>query len=116
MPRRKKMRVESPEVRAIQLTVAQEYDVARSDILSPRRNHKLVVPRHVAMQITRDLLPSLSLPDIAFNFKRKDHTTVLNALTRIEHLLKRRPIFKRRVELLKSRIQDQLQTNAKTAE
>ena len=59
--------------------VAQVYGVSVDELLGPRRFHRLIEPRHVAMTIARLLLP-YSLPEIARAFGGRDHTTAINAI------------------------------------
>jgi len=59
----------------IQRCVAEEYGVSLSDLKLKRRNKSIVVPRQVAMFLSRDLT-DLSFPEIGNCFGGKDHTTV----------------------------------------
>jgi chromosomal replication initiator protein len=55
----------------------------RSDLVSPRRNRRLVYARQVAMYLCRELT-DYSLPAIAQQFGGRDHTTVLHAHRKIQ--------------------------------
>ncbi len=72
-------------VKDIQTAVAEYYGVSVRDLLAHRRTVDIVLPRHVAMYLTRKLTHR-SLPDIGRLFGRRDHTTVLNAVNKIEAL------------------------------
>jgi hypothetical protein len=72
-------------VKEIQRVVAEHYGVDVSDILSHRRTLQTVTPRHVAMFLTKKLTHR-SLPEIGRLFGRRDHTTVLHAVRKIEAL------------------------------
>jgi hypothetical protein len=63
-------------VKDIQIAVAEHFDVGVHDLLSHRRTWDLVLPRHVAMYLTKKLTLR-SLPEIGRLFGRRDHTTVL---------------------------------------
>ena len=71
-------------VEEIQAVVAERLDVTRERILSPSREAPVARARQLAMYLTRELT-DLSLPAIAAAFNRRDHTTVLHAIKRVEH-------------------------------
>ena len=73
-------------VKDIQRAVAEHYNVRISDMLAHRRTVDIVMPRHVAMYLTK-VLTNKSLPEIGRLFGRRDHTTVLNAINKIGALL-----------------------------
>lgn len=72
-------------VKNIQQVVADHYKVDVKDILAHRRTSDIVLPRHVAMYLTKKLTHR-SLPEIGRLFGRRDHTTVLFAIRKIEAL------------------------------
>ncbi len=72
-------------VKNIQIAVAEHYKVSVKDILAHRRTSDIVLPRHVAMYLTKKLTHR-SLPEIGRLFGRRDHTTVLFAIRKIEAL------------------------------
>ena len=53
------------------------------DILGPKRDRDIVVPRQVAMYMLRSEL-HLSFPKIARELGRKDHTTAIHSVEKIE--------------------------------
>lgn len=65
---------------------AQHFDVSMSDILSPKRDKDIVMPRQVAMYLLRSEL-HLSFPKIALELGRKDHTTAIHSVDKVEGLL-----------------------------
>ncbi len=62
---------------------ARHYQVSLEDILGPKRDKDIVVPRQVAMYILRSEL-HLSFPKIARELGRKDHTTAIHSVEKIE--------------------------------
>lgn len=62
---------------------ARHYQVSLDDILGPKRDKDIVVPRQVAMYILRSEL-HLSFPKIARELGRKDHTTAIHSVEKIE--------------------------------
>jgi chromosomal replication initiator protein len=62
---------------------AKHYQIAMEEILSPKRDKDIVVPRQVAMYLLRSEL-HLSFPKIAQELGRKDHTTAIHSVEKIE--------------------------------
>ena len=69
--------------RQVQETVASRLELTVDDLLSPSRTARIARARQLAMYLTRELT-DMSLPAIAAAFNRRDHTTVLHAIRRIE--------------------------------
>ncbi|HET8592386.1 MAG TPA: helix-turn-helix domain-containing protein, partial [Solirubrobacterales bacterium] len=72
-----------PDVRQVQEAVAVKLGLTVEAILSPTRAASVASARQLAMYLTRELT-DLSLPAIAEAFNRRDHTTVLHAIRRVE--------------------------------
>lgn len=79
--------------------VGRHYNVARTDLLSPRRARTIVRPRQVGMYLAKKLTPR-SLPEIGRRFGGRDHSTVLHAVRKIEEMLKTDDKLAREVALL----------------
>jgi chromosomal replication initiator protein len=62
---------------------AKYFSIPMEDILGPKRDKDIVVPRQVAMYILRSEL-HLSFPKIARELGRKDHTTAIHSVDKIE--------------------------------
>jgi len=62
---------------------AKYFQISVDDILGPKRDKDIVVPRQVAMYILRSEL-HLSFPKIARELGRKDHTTAIHSVEKIE--------------------------------
>jgi chromosomal replication initiator protein len=73
-------------IKPIQQAVAEYYSINPKEILRQRRFLEIARPRQVAMYLP-NLLTKKTLPEIGRAF-RKDHTTVIHALRRIEELIK----------------------------
>ncbi len=65
---------------------AQHFDIPMNEILSAKRDKSIVVPRQVAMYLLRSEL-HLSFPKIATELGRKDHTTAIHSVDKVEKLL-----------------------------
>ena len=63
--------------------VGRHYNVAKADLLSPRRSRTVVVPRQIGMYLAKKLT-SRSLPEIGRRFGGRDHSTVLHAVRKID--------------------------------
>ncbi len=87
----------------IQKLVADHYKVRVPDLKSKTRTKPLVTARQVAMFLVKKHLDR-SLVDIGRQFGGKDHTTVMNALRRIQDQLHIDSEIKRDIEDLESRI------------
>lgn len=86
--------------------VGRHYNVARSDLLSPRRARSIVRPRQVGMYLAKKLTPR-SLPEIGRRFGGRDHSTVLHAVRKIEELILTDEQLAREVALLMRLIEQQ---------
>ena len=73
----------NPDVLEIQETVAEKLGVTLDAMLSPTRSAPVVRARQIAMYLTRELT-DFSLPAIAATFNRRDHTTIIHAIRRVE--------------------------------
>ena len=62
---------------------ARHFQVSLEDILGPKRDKDIVVPRQIAMYMLRSEL-HLSFPKIARELGRKDHTTAIHSVEKIE--------------------------------
>jgi len=62
---------------------ARHFQVPMEDILGPKRDKDIVVPRQIAMYMLRSEL-HLSFPKIARELGRKDHTTAIHSVDKIE--------------------------------
>ncbi|MEE6651028.1 chromosomal replication initiator protein DnaA [Limosilactobacillus pontis] len=87
----------------IQKQVASFYNITQSDILGKKRVKQIVVPRQIAMYLSRELT-DFSLPKIGNEFGGKDHTTVLHAIDKIEAALKKDTDLQRDINNLKERL------------
>ncbi|MGA2775145.1 MAG: chromosomal replication initiator protein DnaA [Candidatus Omnitrophota bacterium] len=81
----------------IQRCVAEEFGMSLGDLKNRRRNKTVVVPRQIAMYLSRELT-DLSLPEIGEFFGGKDHTTVLHSYNKIKGELNKNITLKERVD------------------
>jgi hypothetical protein len=82
---------------------AEEFGVRVRDVLGPWRTVRVVAARHMAMYLVRYVSPHLSLPAIGRLFGGRDHTTILNAVRRVEARRDADPDYDRRIRELLAR-------------
>jgi len=71
----------------IQEKVAKHFHITMADLKGKKRNKQIVIPRQIAMYLSRELTDS-SLPRIGNEFGGKDHTTVIHSYDKIAAALK----------------------------
>lgn len=81
----------------IQRCVAEEFGISLGEMKARRRNKTIVLPRQVAMYLSRELT-DLSLPEIGQFFGGKDHTTVLHSYNKIKEAIKTESLLSEKVE------------------
>jgi chromosomal replication initiator protein len=62
---------------------AKHFQLSVEELIGPKRDKEIVVPRQIAMYILRNEL-HLSFPKIARELGRKDHTTAIHSVEKIE--------------------------------
>jgi chromosomal replication initiator protein len=81
----------------IQRCVSEEFGISTDDLKTRRRYKSIVLPRQIAMYLSRELT-DLSLPEIGGFFGGKDHTTVLHSYNKIREDLNKNELLKNRVD------------------
>jgi chromosomal replication initiator protein len=81
-------RAPSGPLEAIQEVVASSFNLPRSSITGPSRAAKPLRARQLAIFLAREMT-ELSLTQIGREFGGRDHTTVLNAVRRVEQQAER---------------------------
>ena len=82
--------------------VAEAYHLTTAKLLDDQRARPLVLARHVAMYLARELT-SLTFPEIA-EVMHRDHSSVQHGCKKIKKMLKERPIFAYELSALRARI------------
>lgn len=83
--------------------VANKYNVLYDDIVSKSRNAEYVLPRQVVMYISRRLLDA-SLENIAKALGKKDHTTIMHGVKKIDSEIKNNREFKENINSIINKI------------
>lgn len=71
-------------IELIQQIVAKYYNIKIEDIIGKKRNQSIVLPRQIAMYLTRELTDN-SLPKIGDEFGGRDHSTVIHSYDKIKN-------------------------------
>jgi len=85
---------------SIAALVSQSFGVTPNQLKGKQRKREILVPRQVAMYLMRELT-TLSLNEIGQFFSGRDHSTVLNSIERISHLMSADAGLQRRVDDLR---------------
>lgn len=83
--------------------VSKHFQISLDDILGPKRDKDIVVPRQIAMYILRSEL-HLSFPKIARELGRKDHTTAIHSVEKVEQELTFDAVIRQHVNDIKERL------------
>jgi hypothetical protein len=84
-------------------SVGLEWMVTHDEMMSPRRQERIVRARQVAMYLTDKLIKTWSLPRIGRHFN-KDHSTVIHARDKIEEMRNSHPDIADRVSRLEAEL------------
>jgi len=84
--------------------VGAYFGVALEDLCGGRRTRALSEARQIAMYLCRVMCEGLSYPDIAKLFNRKDHTTAMYAVKKVEEAIAEKVTIYNQVSELTSRI------------
>ena len=87
-------------IEEIQRKVSDHYNIRMSDLIGPKRLRVFARPRQVAMYLAKQHT-SRSLPEIGRKFGKRDHTTVMHGIRRIEELMSTDSQIADDVELLR---------------
>ena len=74
----------------IQETVARYFNIDKKDLITAKRSTDITYPRQIAMYLCRTI-GQMSLPKIGEDFGKRDHTTVMHAVKKIEKEIKDNP-------------------------
>lgn len=82
---------------------SKHFQISMDDILSPKRDKDIVVPRQIAMYLLRSEL-HLSFPKIAHELGRKDHTTAIHSVDKIEKEMHYDALLRDNIREIKERL------------
>jgi len=73
-------------IKSIQEFIAKKYDIKTSDITSKNNSRKIVLPRQIAMYISK-VITNSSYVEIGLRFGGKDHSTVIYSIRKVKNML-----------------------------
>jgi chromosomal replication initiator protein len=92
-------------IETIQKVVADHYNISISDIKSKKRDKKFVIPRQIAIYISRQIT-EYSFPELGNEFGGRDHTTAMHSYDKVEEQLKTDSSLTSTIQLLIREIKD----------
>ncbi len=84
-------------------TVAEHFNVAPSDICSNKRNSEIVLPRQIVMYLCRNMI-DIPLKSIGTYIGKRDHSTIIHGINKIETELKDSETMRNTVDIIKKKI------------
>lgn len=81
--------------------VAEHFEVSADDIRSQKRNAEFVMPRQVYMYLCRELIDT-PLTNIAKTLSKKDHTTIIHGIKKIEEEMKNNEELRNKINIIKN--------------
>ena len=82
---------------------AKHFQLPIDELCSVKRDKHIVVPRQIAMYLLRSEL-HLSFPKIAIELGRKDHTTAIHSVEKIEKAIKLDFIIREQVSSIREKL------------
>jgi chromosomal replication initiator protein len=90
-------------IELIQQITAESFGIPVSALSGNKRTSEIALARQVAMFLSRDLTGT-SLQQIGYTFNRKDHTTVIHAVKKIEEACRKDPRLKNMVDNIREKL------------
>ena len=85
--------------------IATYYGLNKTEILGRSRRKEVVLARHISMWMIRNIT-NRTYKEIGVFFKGKDHSTVMNAIDKIDYQMKINETIKTALKLIKAKIMD----------
>lgn len=82
---------------------ADFYDVGLEEIMGPKRDKEIVLPRQIAMYLMREEL-HLSYPKIAQEIGKKDHTTIMHGVEKVEREIDANEQLRQEINMIRERL------------
>ncbi len=98
-----RMRPKHISARNVVEKTAKYFSVDLPEIVGPKRDQDVVVPRQIAMYLLRSEL-HMSYPKVARELGRKDHTTAIHSVDKIEHAITTDSVIRQQVNEIKEKL------------
>ena len=83
--------------------VAEHFGISPADIISNKRSSEIVVPRQIVMYLCRHMI-DIPLKSIGAYIGKRDHSTVIHGVNKIEAELKTSDSMRNTVEIIKKKL------------
>ena len=80
-------------------TVAEHFNISAADIVSNKRSNNIAVPRQIAMYLCRQIVDT-PYKEIGEYMGKRDHSTVIHGVNKIEDELKSSETLHNTVEII----------------
>lgn len=87
--------------------VAEHFNITPADIISQKRNKELVYPRQIVMYLCRHII-DVPLQQIGFFLGKRDHSTVISGVRKIEASIANNENTRNTIEVLRKKINPNL--------
>ena len=84
-------------------TVAEHFNISAQDLRGSKRNSEIVQPRHIAMYLCRNMT-NLSLSSIGDSLGKRDHSTIMHGIEKVDNDIKQYEDIRRTIDILKKKI------------
>ena len=84
-------------------TVAEHFNLSVQDLKGSKRNSEIVQPRHMAMYLCRNMT-NLSLHSIGDVLGKRDHSTIMHGIEKVDNDIKQYEDIRRTIDVLKNKI------------
>lgn len=98
-----RMRPKHVNAKQIVERTASHFQIDLEELTGPKRDKEIVVPRQIAMYLLRNEL-HMSFPKIAHSLGRKDHTTAIHSVEKIEKAMRLDSMIRDSVNSIKERL------------
>lgn len=88
----------------IKKCVADYYNLTVSQINSKARTSNIIVARHIAMYLTRELIKDLSFIQIGNEFGGRDHSTVMKACDKVQKKIEKDLNYQKAIQEIKDKL------------
>lgn len=91
-------------VDVIKKCVADYYNLTVNQINSKTRTSNIIVARHIAMYLVRDLIKDISFIQIGHEFGGRDHSTVMKACDKVQKKLDKDLNYRKAIQEIKDKL------------
>lgn len=92
----------TPEI--ILQVVCEHYDISSQAVLSNKKTKEISVVRQIIMYLLREYINDMSLKSIAEFLGKKDHTTIMHGIGKIENEMEHDSKLKNNIDIIKKKL------------